>query len=223
MTAPARFLGRLPPAERRRPRDDEVVWFTLGGGEQVGVRPIHAEDRPALLEGFAELSGESRYQRFLGAMDHLTERQAAYLTDVDQVDHFAWVGGKVDEDGTEHGLGLARYVRVRGEPDAAEVAVVVADDFHGRGLGTLLVSALVPVAADHGVRRLIGYLFATNEPMLHVFTALGATVAADSPGVLKATVQLDAARVTLETRACRTLGAVARQARRRLVAAAGSR
>ncbi len=219
MTAPARFLGRLPPADRVGPDDAEIVWFVLGGGERVGLRPIHAEDRPALLEGFAELSEESRYQRFLGAMDHLSERQAAYLTDVDQADHFAWVAGRVDDDGTEHGLGVARYVRVRDEPDAAEVAVAVADDFHGRGLGTLLVSALMPVAADHGVRRVIGYLFATNEPMLHVFTAMGATVAADSPGVLKATIRLDAARVTLETQACRALGAVARQARRRLVTA----
>ncbi len=219
MTAPARFVGRLPPGERRAPHDAEIVWFVLGGGEHVGLRPIHAEDRSALLEGFAELSEESRYQRFLGAMDHLTDRQAAYLTDVDQADHFAWVAGRRDPAGTEHGLGVARYVRVRGEPDVAEVAVVVADDFHRRGLGTLLVTALVPVAADHGVRCLVGYLFTTNEPMLHVFTALGATVAADSPGVLRATIRLDAARVGLDRRACRVLGAVARQARRRLVVA----
>ncbi len=220
MTAPARFVGRLPPGERRGPHDAEIVWFVLGGGEHVGLRPIHAEDRSALLEGFAELSEESRYQRFLGPMDHLTERQATYLTDLDQADHFAWVAGRVDDDGSEHGLGVARYVRVRGEPAAAEVAVVVADDFHGRGLGTLLVSALVPVAADHGVRRLVGYLFATNEPMLHVFSALGATIAADSPGVLKATTDLERARAALELGACRTLGAVARRTRRRLVAAA---
>ncbi len=219
MTAPALFLGRRPRGERRGPHDAETAWFVLGGGERVGLRPIHAEDRAALLEGFAELSDESRYQRFLGAMDHLTERQAAYLTDVDPADHFAWVAGRVDDDGAEQGLGVARYVRVRGEPDTAELAVVVADDFHGRGLGTLLVSALIPVAADHGVRRLIGYLFATNEPMLHIFGALGAHVVPDAPAVLRAELDLATATVGLERRACRTLGAVARRARRRLVTA----
>ncbi len=219
MTAPARFLGRLPPEARRGRLDCEILWFVLGGGEEVGLRPIHAEDRSALLEGFAELSEESRYQRFLGPMVYLSERQVRYLTDVDQCNHFAWVAGHRDASGAEHGLGVARYVQVRGEPDAAEVAVVVADDFHGRGLGTLLVSALVPVAADHGVRRLIGYLFATNEPMLSLFTSLGATIAADSPGVLRATVALDCAQVSLDRAACLAVAAVARRSRRRLIEA----
>ncbi len=219
MTARARYLGRLPPAARIGPSDDEVLWFELAGGERVGLRPIHRADRPALLQGFAGLSEESRYQRFLGPMNHLSARQAEYLTDVDQADHFAWVAGKRDDDGSEHGLGIARYVRVRNEPGAAEVAVVVADDFHGRGLGTLLVAALVPVAADHGVVRLVGYFFATNEAMLRVFLGLGAAVQPDSAGVLRADVPIQLATVPLLPIACRALGGVARRARRRRVAA----
>ena len=53
---------RSPPVE---PGGEPVVWFDMPDGLRVGLRPIHPDDREALMEGFASLSEDSRYHRFL--------------------------------------------------------------------------------------------------------------------------------------------------------------
>jgi acetyltransferase len=194
--------------------DRDMVWFDARDGTPVALRPIHPEDKQALAEGFARLSEQTRYQRFLAPMARLTERQVQYLTEVDHVNHFAWVAGRRDTDGVDHGLGVARYVRSGPDSETAEFAVVVADDAQGLGIGTLLVEALVVVAADHGLRSLEGLCFADNHVMLHMLERLGARISTDSPGVLKTATPLPAP-ITLGWRARRALRSVARRAGRR--------
>ena len=165
----------------------EVVWFHLDG-RTIGLRPIHPEDKDELLEGFAGLSEESRYRRFLSPTDRLTPRQVAYLTEVDQVHHFAWVAGRL-EDAEMHGVGLARYVSV---DDETELAVAVTDEAQGHGLGTLLVDALVAVAAARGMPEIFGLVLSDNEPMLSIFRTLEATFTRDDGAIVRATVELPA-------------------------------
>ena len=193
-------------------RDDEAVWFDMPDSLRVELRPIHPEDKDARRAGFQELSEESRYQRFLGARDRLSERQLVYLTDLDHVNHFAWVAATFDDAGEEHGLGVARYVRLDESPTEAEVAVVVADAYHGRGIGTLLVQALSVVAADHDLGRLVAYVFADNEPMLRIFDRLGGQLTPDSRGVLRVAIELPAAGLQLSPSAQAGLRDVAREA-----------
>jgi acetyltransferase len=69
-------------------------------------------------------------------------------------------------------LGVARYVRDQ-DNQAAEFALVVADSWQGRGIGTRLMAKLIDAARRRGVKRLYGDILATNRPMLELARKLG--------------------------------------------------
>ena len=141
---------------------------TLRDGSRVEIRPIEPDDRAALAEGFERLSPESRYRRFFGPMPHLSESFLDYLTRVDHHDHEALVA--VDPQ-TGDGVGVARYVRT--DPAVAEPAVVVADDWQGRGVATCLLDALADRAREEGIERFEAPVLATNDDAIAVLERLG--------------------------------------------------
>ena len=171
-----------------RRRTTEV---TLREGARVRLRPILPTDKTLLIDGFRRLSPQSRYRRFMAPVEELSDSQVRFLTEVDYVDHFAWVALDPDAPG-EPGIGVARYVRVPGEPEVAEAAVTVVDDYQGRGVGSLLLEALGAVALENGITRFRGYALESNRPIREVLEALGARTAHDSPGVLRIEVDLPA-------------------------------
>jgi GNAT superfamily N-acetyltransferase len=71
------------------------------------------------------------------------------------------------------GVGVGRYVRDPQRPDTAEVAVTVADDWQGRGLGTMLLDALSARAEDEGITRFTALMLATNSEMMDLLEQLG--------------------------------------------------
>lgn len=153
-----------------RSRTTDLV---LRDGTRVRLRPIVSDDKERLLDGFARLSPESRYRRFMGAIDSLSEQQLRYLTEIDYVDHYAEVAIAVDEPGAP-GIGVARYVRSREDPAIAEAAVAVVDDYHGRGVGTLLLDAIGAVALQNGITRFRAYVLQDNKPIRELLGNLGA-------------------------------------------------
>lgn len=164
---------------------------TLPDGTRIRLRPILPDDKDVLLSGFERLSPESRYRRFMTAIDRLTPEQLRYLTELDYVDHFAWVAFAPREPGAP-GIGVARYVRLRDEPEIAEAAVTVTDDYHGRGVGTLLLEALAAAAVENGIKKFRYYVLAENRPMLEILRNLGAHVEVDEPGVLRGDLDVPA-------------------------------
>ena len=111
----------------------------LRDGSAVLIRQVRSTDAPLLADGFARLSSRSRWMRFLSAKTTLSAAELRYFTDVDHHDHEA-IGALSAADG--RGVGIARYVRDADDPQAAEIAVTVVDDWQGRGLGTELLSRL---------------------------------------------------------------------------------
>lgn len=142
----------------------------LNDGTEVVIRPIEPDDKDALLEGFEHLSDESRYRRFLSPTPRLTGAQLRYLTEVDHDAHEALIAFVKD---TGEPIGVARYVRYPDDPAEAEPAVTVVDDWHGRGLGTLLLDELTERARAAGVARFSALVLAGNEPMLAMLGRLG--------------------------------------------------
>lgn len=136
----------------------------------VAIRPIRPEDRERLVEGFERLSPESRYRRFFAAIPRLTSRQLDYLTQVDHRDHEALVA--IDPESGRL-VGVARYARTA--PGEAEPAVVVADDWQGRGIASKLLDRLVERALDEGVERFVAPVLASNAQAIHVLRRLGDT------------------------------------------------
>lgn len=144
----------------------------LNDGTEVFVRPIVPADRVLILEGFAHLSEESRWRRFLRPVSHLSDRELSYLTELDYVDHFAW--GAQTTDDPPVGLGVGRYVRDREDPTIAEAAVVVVDDWQGRGIGTMLLELLALSAAQNGVKLFRAFVASSNKPAKDLLSGLGA-------------------------------------------------
>jgi RimJ/RimL family protein N-acetyltransferase len=142
----------------------------LRDGSMVGVRPVRPEDEPLFARGWERFGEESRYKRFLGLKPRLTQRDLAFFTQLDHVDHEAL--GALDPE-TGEGLGVARYVRNPDRPDSAEVAVAVIDAWQGRGLGGALLRRLCRRALENGVTTFTASLLTDNRAMLHLFERLG--------------------------------------------------
>jgi acetyltransferase len=69
-------------------------------------------------------------------------------------------------------IGVARCV-ADDDRAGAEFAVVIADDWQNRGVGTRLLCELMRAARAAGLRRLWGDILAGNTHMLGLMTALG--------------------------------------------------
>ena len=134
------------------PEEPEVV--TVRDGSVLFVRRVHPSDKPHFERGFARLSRESKYFRFLADRKELTEADLEYLTEVDGDNHYAVVAFVVDPAGEIEGIGVARYVRLPDRPEAAEVAVTVADAWQRRGIGTMLYDRLLAAARERGIKIL---------------------------------------------------------------------
>jgi GNAT superfamily N-acetyltransferase len=173
-------------------RSDEFH-TTLRDGTPVLIRPVRPDDKALLADGFARLSDESRVRRFLAPVAQLSDAMLAYLTEVDGVDHFAWVA--VHGDHPDLGLGVARYVRLKDEPSVAEAAITVVDEYQGRGLGTVLLGLLAARARGNGITSFRAYVLKDNAPMLDLLEEVGASARHDSPGVLAMDVPLDPEQV----------------------------
>lgn len=196
------------------------IAYTLRDGTPVVLRPVTPEDRERMKVGFSRLSETTRYRRFFRAIRRLTEDDITNLIQVDQVDHVAWA--IVDPtDPCEPGMGLGRFIRDEGDPETAEVAFVVLDDYHRRGVGTILLALMLVLAEGLGLRRLRGVVRPDNAPVLDWLRGLGAEEGGE-PGVVHE-FTLPVGRPISRTPAARAVERIKRDLRGRLQAqAAGS-
>ncbi len=144
--------------------DPEVV--TLKNGKQMTIRPIRPDDAPDLQETFQRLSIQSIYLRFLSFKTELSDEEARQLATLDYTTRMAFVA-VVEEAGKEAVAGVARYVVLDpAQPETAEAAVVVLDEYQGLGLGRQLLRRLVIYARAKGVDCMRGTLQVGNNRML---------------------------------------------------------
>jgi acetyltransferase len=138
-------------------------WDTPDGIPMV-LRPLFAQDAPALGAHFATLSPADRRRRFQGAVNALPPAWLARLAGVDQRQHVAFA---VTLAGAEGGplIAEARWA-VDAGGSAAEVALSVAPQWRRRGIGERCIGALLRAAYRQRLDWLVGTIFADNEPML---------------------------------------------------------
>jgi RimJ/RimL family protein N-acetyltransferase len=184
---PARSPSRLTPLYLAA-RTSQV---TLKDGSRVILRPGLPADRQLLATEFERLSPESRYRRFFSPMKTMSPALLEYLTSIDYVDHFAWaaLSAEPGPGGEPRGVGVSRYIRLA-DPTAAEMAVTVVDDWQGKGLGRILLDALVFEALENGVTRFEGDVLTENGPMQELLRRAGATFRSEGSGVLRFSIDL---------------------------------
>jgi RimJ/RimL family protein N-acetyltransferase len=128
--------------------------------------------------------------RFLGKKDELTAAELHYYANVDHHDHEA-LGALDHADG--RGVGIARYIRDAADPQAAEIAVTVIDDWQGRGLGTELMAQLSGRARSEGIRRFTALVAPDNPAMARLLRNVRADLVRLEPGALEYEITLEPA------------------------------
>ena len=165
------------------------VWPMTGGGEYT-IRPIRPDDAQMLQAMMQHLSPESRYFRFVSSIAELPPTMLAKFTLIDYDREMALVAVAKERtpgaDGamveTQRIVGVSRYI-TNPDQSSCEFALVVADDFNGKGLGSRLMLSIMDVARDKGLSEIDGLVLANNPPMLKLMRSLGFTVKtyADDP------------------------------------------
>lgn len=166
----------------------------LRDGTDAVIRPLHRVPREALDEAWADLSPESRFNRFLSAVPHLTDEMFhRFYEDVDWVDHVALFLVALPDEGLDSIVGVGRILRYPDRPETADVAVTVREKWHGRGVATALLAELVrrrPV----GVTTILTRVADDNPAALRMLQRLGPTSVSDGgEGALRVLVDLQPA------------------------------
>ncbi|WP_199424221.1 GNAT family N-acetyltransferase [Actinotalea solisilvae] len=200
-----------PPAEPAGyPRHWEADVVLRDGGT-ARVRPILPGDADRLQAFHVRQSERSTYFRFFAPLERLPERDLSRFTQVDHHDRVALVA-VADEDAGERIIAVARYDRTG--PGEAEVAFNVADDHHGRGLGSVLLEHIAAAARERGIRRFTAEVLPQNGAMLAVFRVAGYAVSQHlDDGIVTVSVDLDPTERSLAVMADREHRAEARSVR----------
>jgi acetyl coenzyme A synthetase (ADP forming)-like protein len=149
----------------------------LSDGSLVHVRPVRSEDRALLARFIETLSTETLYLRFL----HALKPEEAVKELMPGAGQYALLAVR-----EEMVIGHAIYsVTFSGK---AKPAVVVADAYQGKGLGTILLGQLTQAAIAAGISDLEARVPPENAPMLQVLRELGfPTVLKSEPGFIHVT------------------------------------
>jgi RimJ/RimL family protein N-acetyltransferase len=143
--------------------------LVLTDGTSLLARPIEPDDAPRLQRFHRRLSQRSIYLRHFGAVPELSDRLAAYFTNLDEIDRQALVA--IDPLASDEIVAVVRYDR---EPDTdrAEYAALVEDRWQGRGVGLGLTRWLIERAREQGIRVLYALVLPDNLAMLRLLQAL---------------------------------------------------
>lgn len=152
----------------------------LADGTRVVIRAIRPDDKLRLRAALDRLSPASNQSRFLTLKVGLSPTELRYLTELDGVNHDALVA--VDANDLDSLVAVGRWVRLAGDPQSAEVAVVVGDRHQGQGLGRRLGLLLADRARARGIRRFTATMLADNIAAHRLFAAISDRLAAERRG-----------------------------------------
>jgi len=143
----------------------------LSDGTEVLIRPIKVTDEGLIREFHYQLSEETVYRRYRGPLKALPHKERVRFVNVDYVREMAVVA--VTRSGArEELLGVGRYF-VDEETRIAELAFTVRDDWHDRGIGSVLMAKLLDVAARCDLAGVEAHTQADNHRMIAILMRSG--------------------------------------------------
>jgi acetyltransferase len=148
-----------------------ITPWRLSDGTEVILRPIRPEDEPMEYELLTTASEETLRGRFFDNKTEISHDMLVRFTNIDYDREMAIVA-ELTQGKKRRIVGVARLM---GEADRGrgEFAVLVHDDFQGKGLGFKLTDTIIGIAQEKGLREISGYIDANNRRMLRVVSELG--------------------------------------------------
>jgi acetyltransferase len=163
---------------------------TLADGTVITIRPIRPEDAQIEADFVRSLSDESRYFRFMDTIRELSPRMLSHFTRIDYDLHMALIA-VTDINGQETETAVARYI-VTDEGTSCEFAIVVADAWQCKGIGSRLMQTLIESARARGLSTMFGNVLAGNHNMLKLMTRLDfqSKMQTENPGEIRVELKL---------------------------------
>jgi acetyltransferase len=177
----------VPPEPAIRPYPAQYVRpWKFSDGEEVLIRPIRPEDEPMIARFHERLSERSVYLRYFHLMD--LERRISHdrLTRICFNDYDRDIALVAEHDNAI--LAVARLKRM--DAIDAELAVLITDEYQGRGLGMELTRRLVEIARIEKVGRIVAEVLAENIHMQRVFQELGFRLERHADGDIRAVFEI---------------------------------
>jgi len=151
-----------------------ISMWQLADGTNIKIRPIRPEDASIEQSFVRELSPQSKYFRFMAGLNELTQKMLVRFTQLDYNRELALIA-VLERPGEETELGVARYV-MNPDGESCEFALVVADKWQNKGIGSRLMSALIEAARQRGFKVMDGEILASNHNMLKLVGNLGFSI-----------------------------------------------
>jgi acetyltransferase len=147
-----------------RPYPDEYVSYkTLRDGANVLLRPVQPEDEPMWLELLQRCSERSLWMRFRYLFKESTHELATRFCFIDY-DRTMAIVAEVDDGSQRQLVGVGRLA-ADADHREAEYAVLVSDDWQGRGLGGLLTDYCLEICQSWGINRVVAETTSDNDRM----------------------------------------------------------
>ena len=146
----------------------------LADGTNIKIRPIRPEDATIEQSFVRGLSPQSKYFRFMAGLNELTQHMLVRFTQLDYNRELALIA-VLERPNEEAELGVARYI-MNPDGESCEFALVVADAWQNRGIGSHLMAELIDAARQRGFKIMDGEILANNHNMLELVGNLGFSI-----------------------------------------------
>lgn len=151
-----------------------VTQWRLKDGTEVTLRPVRPEDEYLELEFIKGLSRETCRFRFFRLIKELSHLDLVRFCNIDYDREMAIIA-ELRENDKRKEIGAARLIL---EPSGkrGEFAVVVADEYQRKGLGTKLVDMIIGIAEEKNLESIYGIIMPENEAMIQLCRKMGFTI-----------------------------------------------
>ncbi|MEM4188690.1 MAG: GNAT family N-acetyltransferase, partial [Candidatus Hadarchaeum sp.] len=157
-----------------------VVPWRLKDGTEVLLRPIRPEDEKIEYEFIKGLSEETSRFRFFRIIKELSHEDLVRFCNIDYDREMAIIA-EITEGGVKKEIGVARLITEPGKK-RGEFAIVLADKYQGKGLGTKLMDMLIEIAQEKGLESIYGIIMRENKKMIRLAQKMGFTIRSSEEG-----------------------------------------
>ena len=166
---------------------EHISPIQLSDGTLVVLRPIHPIDGKQAHSFREKLSIESIYDRFLGYVPQISDKLVKRLTEIDYSKEMAIVAEVQGKSQKE----IIAIVRIVGETDnEAEFAIIIADNWQGKGLGKIMTNYVLSIAQEMGFAKIYALVFSSNTQMLEILRRKGFKLKIEDESIIRAQLNI---------------------------------